>query len=235
MASRYLTSRVEIFPGFWVAWVGQDRAMAERARSGFGGALIKCKNRVLCDHIGHEIRELRSRVGACGGLKLDPFEVGACAKRRADVALGGRRTAIEGVLDWCASSITGQVGGHISGASGHAGVTRYGRYPKMQPAAAAQLAPIEVFVKMLEQPHIGERIERCAAGEHQSLTLGGADKMSDHMEERILEHHLRCRCLVEALLRILLVTNVFDAKDRSGFHISFCAIGSPRTPMSASV
>ena len=119
--------------------------------------------------------------------------------------------------------MAGEVGGHVGRADGHTGIARDRRHPKVEPAGASQLAPIEVFVKMLEQPHIGERIERGAAREHQSIAFGGADKVSDHVDERVLEHHLRCGGLVETLLRILLVTDVFDAKDRIRVpHILLC-------------
>ncbi len=39
----------------------------------------------------------------------------------------------------------------------------------MQPRRPAELAPVEVRVEALQQPHIAERVEPDAAGDHEPL------------------------------------------------------------------
>ena len=46
---------VESFARLGVAGIGKNRAMAERARSGFGRALIQRDDAVLGDHEGHQV------------------------------------------------------------------------------------------------------------------------------------------------------------------------------------
>ncbi len=84
----------------------------------------------------------------------------------------------------------------------------------MQPGLLVEFAPVEACVEMLQQPHVAERVERDAAGEHQPVAAGGADKVIDDVHQCVLEHHLGRRRLVEPLLRIFLVLDVFDAQYR---------------------
>ena len=84
----------------------------------------------------------------------------------------------------------------------------------MQPRLLAQFAPVEAFVELLQQTHVAERIQSDAAGQHQPVAAVRADEMVDDVHQRIFEHHLRRRRLVEPLLRILAVLDVFDAQHR---------------------
>ena len=67
---------------------------------------------------------------------------------------------------------------------------------------------------MVHQPHVGDRIQRRAAGQHEFVTAGGADQMADDMEQRVLEHELRRGGFVEPLLRVDRFTTDIDPHDR---------------------
>ena len=84
----------------------------------------------------------------------------------------------------------------------------------------ASLALLVVFepglVEMFEQPHIGDRVQRHAAGQHQPVRAGDAQEMIDHMDHGVLQHQLRRRRLVETVLRVGPVLDVLDAQHRIG-------------------
>ena len=111
--------------------------MAERARAGLGGALVEREDGVLRRHVGHEVGELRARRRVFCRHQLDPFDIGTGLERRANVAFGRRRAAIERVLDRRAQPVTGEIGAHIGRAHGDAGIVRHRRHPEMQAACRA--------------------------------------------------------------------------------------------------
>ena len=80
----------------------------------------------------------------------------------------------------------------------------------------ARFAPLVAFepgfVEMFQQPHIADRVQRHAAGQHQPVRAGRAQQMVHHMDHRILEHQLRCGCLVEPVPGIGPVMDVLDAQ-----------------------
>ena len=67
---------------------------------------------------------------------------------------------------------------------------------------------------MLEQPHVAERIQRHAAGQHQPVGAGHAQQMIDDMDHGVLEHQLRRRGLVEAVLGVGPVMDILDPQYR---------------------
>ena len=56
------------------------------------------------------------------------------------------------------------------------------------------------LVEMFEQPHVADRVQRHAAGQHQPVRAGRAQQMIDDMDHGVLEHQLRRGGLVEAIL-----------------------------------
>ena len=72
------------------------------------------------------------------------------------------------------------------------------------------------LVEMLQQPHVADRIQRHPAGEHQPVGAGYAQEMIDHVDHRILEHQLRRGGLVEAILGVGPMMDVFDPQHGVG-------------------
>ena len=72
------------------------------------------------------------------------------------------------------------------------------------------------LVEMFEQPHVADRVQRHAAGQHQPVRARGAQQMIDDMDHRVLEHQLRRGGLVEAVLGIGPVMDVLDPQHRVG-------------------
>ena len=70
--------------------------------------------------------------------------------------------------------------------------------------------------ELIHQPHVGDRIQCCAAGEHEPLASGGADQVADDVEQRVFEHELRRGCLVETILVVNRGRGDFDAHHRIG-------------------
>ena len=70
------------------------------------------------------------------------------------------------------------------------------------------------FAERLEDSHVAQCVEANSTGEHQPVNACCADKMRNKMYQCVLEDHLCCRRLVETLLRIFLVLDVFHAKHR---------------------
>ncbi len=70
------------------------------------------------------------------------------------------------------------------------------------------------LVEMLQQPHVGQRIQGDAAGQHQAACAGAAQQMVDDMDQRVLEHELRRGGLVEAILRIGAMMDILHAQHR---------------------
>ena len=69
---------------------------------------------------------------------------------------------------------------------------------------------------MLQQPHVADRVQRDAAGQHQTAGARGAQQMIDDMDHRVLEHQLRRGGLVEAIPGVGAVMDVLDAQHRIG-------------------
>ena len=86
----------------------------------------------------------------------------------------------------------------------------------MQARALAELAAIVGFVEAIEGAHVGERVQCDAARKHHLVAAGLLDGVIDNVKQRILEHHLRGRRLVEALLRDLALLDVLDPENRVG-------------------
>ena len=82
----------------------------------------------------------------------------------------------------------------------------------MQARVALLLSREPRFIEMFEQPHIADRVQRDAAGQHQPVGAGGAQQMIDDMDHGVLEHQLRRGRLVETILRIGPVMDVLDAQ-----------------------
>ena len=72
------------------------------------------------------------------------------------------------------------------------------------------------LVEMFEQPHVADRVQRHAAGQHQPVRAGCAQQMIDDMDHRVLEHQLRRGRLVEAVLGVGAVMDILDAQHRVG-------------------
>ena len=72
------------------------------------------------------------------------------------------------------------------------------------------------LVEMLQQPHVGQRIQGDAAGQHQTAGAGGAQQMVDDMDQRVLEHQLRRGGLVEAIPGVGAMMDILDAQHRIG-------------------
>ena len=70
------------------------------------------------------------------------------------------------------------------------------------------------LVEMFEQPHIADRVQRHAAGQHQPAGARGAQQMIDDMDHRVLEHQLGRGGLVEAVFGVGAVMDVLDAQHR---------------------
>ena len=72
------------------------------------------------------------------------------------------------------------------------------------------------LVEMLQQPHVAERVQRHAAGEHQPMRAGLAQQVIDDVDHRVFEHELRRCGLVEAILRVRPMLDVLDAQHGVG-------------------
>ena len=86
---------------------------------------------------------------------------------------------------------------------------------------------------MFEQPHIADRVQRHAAGQHQPGRAGRAQQMIDDMDHGVLEHQLRRGRLVEAILGVGPVMDVLDAQHRVGIPELSGVSGGPRMSISA--
>ena len=80
----------------------------------------------------------------------------------------------------------------------------------MQPRRALEDAAVIGLVEVLEHAHIRHRVERRAAREHQPVGPGFLDQAVDDVNQRVLEHHLDGRRLVQPVLRIGVVLYVLD-------------------------
>ena len=189
--------------------------MAERARAGFGRALIERDDAVVRDHERHQIGD---GVAALGRRDIsDPLRGDVVGrKRRRDVVLRRRQAAIEGVRHRRAARAAGEMREQPGRADGDAGVAGRRRHPQMQAGLALLRARKPRLVEMFEQPHVADRVQRHAAGQHQPAGAGRAQQMIDHMDHRVLEHQLRRRGLVEAILGVGPVMDVLDAQHRVG-------------------
>ncbi len=68
----------------------------------------------------------------------------------------------------------------------------------------------------IHQPHVGDRIQCRAAGEHEPPASGRADQVTDDVEQRVFEHELRCGRLVETFLVVDRGRGDIDAHHRIG-------------------
>ena len=81
--------------------------------------------------------------------------------------------------------------------------------------AAAALRGLEpCLVEVLQHPHACKRVQRDAAGEDQLVGAGRSQQVIDDMDQRVFQHHLGRRRLVEAILRVGTVLDVLDAQHR---------------------
>ena len=84
-------------------------------------------------------------------------------------------------------------------------------------ASLALLGALEPgFVEMFEQPHVADRVQRDAAGQHQPVRAGRAQQMIDHMDHGVLEHQLGRGGLVEAIRGVGPMLDVLDPQHRVG-------------------
>ena len=72
------------------------------------------------------------------------------------------------------------------------------------------------LVKVFEQPHVADRVQRHAAGQHQTVCAGCAQQMIHDVDHGILEHQLRGGRLVEPVLGVGPVLDILDAQHRVG-------------------
>src|SRR3954464_103936 len=86
---------------------------------------------------------------------------------------GGARAGVEGVADRRAARGARKRGELPGGPDDDAGIARHRRHPQMQPRFASLVLFEPGFVKMLEQPHVADRVQRNAAGQHQPVCAGG--------------------------------------------------------------
>ena len=127
-----------------------------------------------------------------------------------------RRAAIERVRHRRAARGAGQMREQPGGADGDAGIAGHRRHPQMQARVALLRLGEPRLVEMFEQPHVADRVQRHAAGQHQPVGAGHAQQMIDDMDHRVLEHQLRRGGLVEAVLGVGAVMDVLDAQHRIG-------------------
>ena len=206
---------VEPFARLGVAGIGEDRAVAERAGPGFGGALIDRDDAVLRDRVSHQVGDgvaaLRCRDLA-DALRSDIVGL----QRGGDVIGRGRYAAIERVRHRRAAWGARKACELPGSPDGDAGIAGHRRHPQMQ-AGLAPLVFLEPrLVEMFEQPHIADRVQRDATGQHQAMCAGRAQQMIHDMDHRILEHQLRRGRLVEPVLCVGPVLDVLDAQHRVG-------------------
>src|SRR6476620_12300221 len=84
----------------------------------------------------------------------------------------------------------------------------------MKTGVSPEAGTKKVFVERLEDSHIAQCIEANSTSKHQPVNACCADKMRKKMHQCVLEDHLCRRSLVETLLCIFLVLDVFQAKHR---------------------
>ena len=204
---------VESLARLRIAGVGQDRAVAERAGTGFGRALIHRDDTALRHHERHQIGD---RVEAFRRRDIaDPLRGDVIGLERADdVLLCRRRAAIEGVRHRRAARGAGEMREQPGGADGDAGIAGDRRHPQMQARVALLGFGEPGLIEMFEQPHIADRVQRDAAGQHQPAGARDAQQVIDDMDHGVLEHQLRRGSLVEAVLGIGAVMDVLDPQHR---------------------
>ena len=103
--------------------------MPERARPGFGSALVERDDAVLRRHIRHEIGDRLAAGGAGHFADRGPRHIGRGGERVADRGVARRGAAIERVLERFAGPGAGEIGPHEGRAHRHAGVVRRRRHP----------------------------------------------------------------------------------------------------------
>ena len=187
--------------------------MAERAGAGFGRALIQRDDAALRDHECHQIGD---RVAAFRRRDIaDPLRGDVIGLERADdVLLRRRRAAIESVRHRRAARGAGEMREQPGGADGDAGIAGDRRHPQMQARVALLRLGEPGLIEMFEQPHIADRVQRHAAGQHQPAGARGAQQMIDDMDHGVLEHQLGRGGLVEAVPGIGAVMDVLDPQHR---------------------
>ena len=84
----------------------------------------------------------------------------------------------------------------------------------MQPCLAVLVLFEPCLIEMFEQPHVADRVQRDAAGQHQPVCAGRAQEVIDDMDHRVFQHQLRRGGLVEAVLGVGAVLDVLDAEHR---------------------
>ena len=187
--------------------------MAERAGTGFGRALIERDDAALRDHERHQIGDgvaAFRRRDIADALRGDVIGL-ECA---GDVLLRRRRAAIESVRHRRAARGAGEMREQPGGADGDAGIAGHRRHPQMQARVALLRLGEPGLVEMFEQPHVADRVQRHAAGQHQPAGARDAQQMIDDMDHGVLEHQLGRGGLVEAILGVGAVMDVLDAQHR---------------------
>ena len=131
-------------------------------------------------------------------------------------SLRRRHAAIERVRHRRAARGAGQMREQPGRADGDAGIAGHRRHPQMQARLALLVLREPGLIEMLEQPHVADRVQRHAAGQHQPARAGDAQQVIDDMDHGVLEHQLRRGGLVEAVLGVGPVMDVLDAQHRVG-------------------
>src|SRR5580700_3018956 len=190
--------------------------MPKRARAGFGRSLEYREDTILGGHISHEIGELIPPVRADNITQIFPCDVRSALERRANFLLGRCKSAIEGVLEWGADSSARQMGEHVGRADGDARVARNWGDPEMKPRVFTERAFVIRRVEAIQQPHVGDCIERGTARQNESVASCFTYQIIDNVKKSIFEHHLGGRSFVEPLLGVRRVILFLDAENGIG-------------------
>jgi len=80
-------ARVEHLARVRIARIGENRAVSERARTGFGRALEQRDDAVLCCHIRHQVGDGRAAARVGGSADASPCHVRRDRERGADLRI----------------------------------------------------------------------------------------------------------------------------------------------------
>ena len=84
-------------------------------------------------------------------------------------------------------------------ADGDARIARRRRHPQMKRAVALLGLRKPCLVEMFEHPHVADRVQRHAAGQHQPVGAGYAQQMIGHVDHGVFEHELGRGRLVQTI------------------------------------
>src|SRR6202023_484508 len=116
-----------------IARIGDDRAVSERARAGFGRSLEYRENTIPGGHKSHEVGEVIPSFPAGNITQIRPRDVRSVVESRANFHFGRCMSTKEGVLECWAGSGARQMGEHVGGADRGARITRNPRDPERKP------------------------------------------------------------------------------------------------------